>query len=87
MTTDDTLKIRELNDRFRRDFPTNGKRFITDGIFAFDGDDRDAILERVRMFDAFTEHNDPHGEHDFGAFDFKGERILGSSQNLFQNVR
>ena len=76
MTTDDTTKIRELNDRFRREFPANGKRYITDGIFAFDDDDRDAILETVRTFDAFTEDNDPHGEHDFGAFDFKGERIF-----------
>ena len=28
------------------------------------------------MFDSFTEDNDPHGEHDFGAFDFKDERIF-----------
>ena len=76
MTTDDTLKIRDLNDSFRRDFPADGRRYITDGIFALDGDDRDAILEKVRTFEAFTEDNDPHGEHDFGAFDFKGERIV-----------
>ena len=76
MTTDDTLKIRDLNDAFRRDFPANGRRYITDGIFALDGDDRDAILEKVRTFDAFSEDNDPHGEHDFGAFDFKHERIF-----------
>ena len=76
MTTDDTLKIRDLNDAFRRDFPANGRRYITDGIFALDGDDRAAILEKVRTFDAFTEDNDPHGEHDFGAFDFKDERIF-----------
>ncbi len=76
MPTDNTTKIRELNDAFRRDFPANGRRYITDGIFALDGDDRDAILEKVRTFDAFTEGNDPHGEHDFGAFDFKDERIF-----------
>ena len=76
MTTDDTLKIRDLNDAFRRDFPANGRRYITDGIFALDGDDRDAILEKVRTFDAFTEDNDPHKERDFGAFEHNGERIL-----------
>ena len=27
-------------------------------------------------FDAFTEDNDPHGEHDFGAFDHAGHRIF-----------
>ena len=76
MTTDDTLKIRELNDRFRRDFPADGRRYITDGIFALDGDDRDAILEKVRTFDAFTEDNDPHGEHDFGSFTHEGQKLF-----------
>ena len=75
-TTLDTAKIRELNDAFRRDFPANGRRYITDGIFAFDGDDRDSILEKVQTFDSFTEDNDPHGEHDFGSIDHKGERIF-----------
>jgi hypothetical protein len=28
------------------------------------------------MFDAFTEDDDPWGEHDFGAFDHEGERIF-----------
>jgi hypothetical protein len=76
MTTENTQKIRELNDAFRKCFPPNGKRYITDGIFALDEADRAAILQEVRTFDAFTEDNDPHGEHDFGAFDFNGERIF-----------
>jgi hypothetical protein len=75
-TIDTTARIRELNDAFRRDFPAGGKRFITDGIFALDEADRAAILEKVRAFDNFTEDNDPHGEHDFGSFDFKGERVF-----------
>ena len=75
-STTKTQIIRQLNDTFRRNFPPGGKRFITDGIFAFDDDDRAAILEKVRAFDSFTEDNDPHGEHDFGSFDFKGERIF-----------
>ncbi len=28
------------------------------------------------MFDSFTEDNDPHGEHDFGAFEHAGQRIF-----------
>ena len=75
-TTTDTARIRDLNDTFRRDFPAGGKRFITDGIFAFDEADRAAILEKVRSFDSFTEDNDPHGEHDFGRIEHNGERIF-----------
>ncbi len=75
-TTLDTAKIRELNDAFRRDFPQTGRRYITDGIFAFSTADRDAILEKVRTFDSFNEDNDPHGEHDFGRIDHNGERIF-----------
>ncbi len=30
----------------------------------------------VRAFDAFAGDNDPHGEHDFGAFDLCGERLF-----------
>ena len=33
------------------------------------------ILQKVRVFDQFTEDNDPYGEHDFGAFEFEGSRI------------
>ena len=75
-TTINTAKIRDLNDAFRKHFPANGRRFITDGIFALDEADRAAIVEKVRTFDSFTEANDPHGEHDFGSFDHNGERIF-----------
>lgn len=34
------------------------------------------ILQRVASFSEFTADNDPHGEHDFGAFEFKGQRIF-----------
>ena len=75
-TTDNTSKIRDLNDAFRQHFPATGRRYITDGIFALDAADRDAILEKVRTFDAFTEDNDPHHEHDFGSINHNGERIF-----------
>ena len=77
MTTDDTLrKSASLTTLSAVTFRRNGQALHHRGIFALDCDDRDAILEKVRTFDAFTEDNDPHGEHDFGAFDFKGERIF-----------
>ncbi|MGO9473879.1 MAG: DUF3768 domain-containing protein [Rhodomicrobium sp.] len=76
MTDARTVKIRQLNDEFRKHFPANGRRTITDGIFAFSNQDSDAILQKVREFDSFAEDNDPHGEHDFGSFEYKGERIF-----------
>jgi hypothetical protein len=39
-------------------------------------DEQADIFERVRTFDAFTSHNDPFGEHDFGSFEFGAERIF-----------
>jgi uncharacterized protein DUF3768 len=34
-----------------------------------------AIREKVELFDSFTEDN-PHGGHDFGAFEHEGARIF-----------
>ena len=75
-TTDATAKIRKGNDAFRRGFPANGKRTITNGILGLSSEDRAAILEKVRTFDAFTEENDPRGEHDFGCIEHAGHRIF-----------
>ena len=33
------------------------------------------ILAKVRNFNNFTKDNDPYGEHDFGSFDYNGEKI------------
>ena len=69
---DATLEIRRLNDSFRRSPSGGGKRLMTAGIGALPPEDQAAILAKVIAFDAFTEDNDPHGEHDFGAFDHAG---------------
>jgi uncharacterized protein DUF3768 len=34
------------------------------------------ITERVRSFEKFEEANDPHGEHDFGSFEYSGQTIF-----------
>ena len=34
------------------------------------------IAERVIAFDSFTADNDPHHEHDFGSFDYDGQRVF-----------
>lgn len=47
---------------------------VTQGVQVLD--DITAILHKVRTFEAFTEENDPHGEHDFGSLQHKGETIF-----------
>jgi hypothetical protein len=76
MDTDTTTRrIREHNDEARR-YLTNGTMFLTGGVAARPGDEQAAIIERVCTFEDFTEENDPHGEHDFGAFEHNGRRIF-----------
>jgi hypothetical protein len=50
--------------------------FQTQGISALPQRDQSAIREKVELFDSFTEDNDPHGEHDFGAFEHAGGKIF-----------
>src|SRR5688572_4457236 len=68
-------RIRELNDHLRTHL-IGGRVMITSGVEALGLAAVTAILERLRRFDAFTSDNDPHGEHDFGAFTHGAERIL-----------
>lgn len=77
---DRTAKIRDLNDAFRRcperGLGVSGRIMLTAGIAAMGWGDQSAIIRQVKEFDAFDEGNDSWGEHDFGAFEFKGHKIL-----------
>ena len=64
-------RVRLLNDEARR-FLTDGRVYITRGIAALPVEEQAAILERVRTYDDFRPDNDPHDEHDFGAFEHNG---------------
>jgi hypothetical protein len=68
-------RIRELNDAFRRTF-VGGMVMITAGVEAMPREHRRSLLAKVRAFDVFTDDNDPHGEHDFGAIDEAGVRCF-----------
>lgn len=57
--------IRTLNNHCRQSF-TGCKLVTTAGVRALEPQQMAQLLEGVRTFDAFTEDNDPHGEHDFG---------------------
>lgn len=67
-----TEKIRQLNDDLRKSF-CGGRIVLTVGIQSMTDSDRRELLKQVQSFDNFTEDNDPYGEHDFGAIDFKND--------------
>ena len=73
---DSTSRIRELNDAFRTRVVGYGRLVVPAGIAAKSGSEQAAIMRHVMEFADFTPENDPHGEHDFGAFDFADERIF-----------
>lgn len=65
-------QIAAMNDQFRKEGPSQsvpGRMFATAGIAALPRPMQAKIATKVQAFNAFTEDNDPHGEHDFGAFD------------------
>src|SRR5271155_773226 len=68
-------RIRALNDAFRRTF-VGGMVMITTGVEALPVEQRRSLLQKGRAFDVFTDDNDPHGEHDFGAIDEGGVRCF-----------
>src|SRR3984957_19059626 len=74
-------RIRTLNDAFRRTF-VGGAVMITAGVEAMPREQRRILLEKVRAFDIFTDDNDPHGEHDFGAVDESGVRCFWKDRLL-----
>ena len=72
---DKSEAIRKLNDAFRLTM-MGGTVVITAGIAALAANLQLQIIEAVKSFDAFTEDNDPWGEHDMGAFQIDGRRIF-----------
>jgi hypothetical protein len=68
-------RIRELNDAFRRTF-VGGAVMITAGVEAMPPDQRRSLLQKIRSFSDFSDDNDPHHEHDFGAIDEAGVRCF-----------
>ena len=71
-----TARIRELNDAFRTTLRGNGDVYLTAGVAALPEEEQAEIVRRVQTFDAFTPDNDPHGEHDFGSFEYAGKTIF-----------
>jgi len=72
---DQATIIRLRNDNFRST-GIGGKVLLTRGIAALPEQDQSEIVQKVRVFDAFTEDNDPYREHDFGSFSHSGHKVF-----------
>lgn len=71
----DTDRIRMLNDQLRRNLLA-AKAVLTPGVAALGAAAVQRLVQTIALFDDFCTANDPHGEHDFGAFDFDGVEIF-----------
>jgi Protein of unknown function (DUF3768) len=70
-----TARIRALNDELRQNF-ADGIAVMTPGIAALGAEAVARIVKTVAVFDDFCHANDPHEEHDFGAFDADGQQVF-----------
>jgi Protein of unknown function (DUF3768) len=68
-------QIRLLNDELRKHL-IGGMAVITPGIAALGQEAVARIVKTIAVYDDFCHANDPHEEHDFGAFDADGKRIF-----------
>jgi Protein of unknown function (DUF3768) len=70
-----TARIRALNDELRQRLIA-GMAVMTPGIAALGPEAVARIVKTIEVYDDFCHANDPHEEHDFGAFDAVGKRVF-----------
>ena len=73
-------KIRALNDAFRQSF-WGGRVMMTAGVAALENPVRNAVVEKIKAFDAFDDDNDPWGEHDFVSVEHDGQTFFAKSHS------
>ena len=70
-----TARIRALNDELRARL-TGGMAVMTPGVAALGEEAVQRIVKTIEVYDDFCHANDPHEEHDFGAFEADGHRVF-----------
>ncbi len=78
--------IQQLNNLFRQTF-IGGKVMLTAGVANMSAVDIYNITIQVKMFDNFTPDNDPYNEHDYGSFQYKGDKICWKIDYYDLNLR
>jgi hypothetical protein len=71
----DAVRIRELNDTFRRTL-CGGNVFFSAGVSALGIAFTHLALTKIRAFSDFGVNNDPYGEHDFGCLNLHGTKLF-----------
>ena len=71
-----TRRIRRLNDALRQGKAEFASVLLTEGVRALGDSQIPQIVRAVAEYEDFTPENDPHGEHDFGAFDIADEQLF-----------
>jgi len=80
-------KVRELNDRFRCQGLGNGSLVISVGVRAQGAAFIQEVVDAVRAHAAFTEENDPWGEHDFGSLKVGGQTLFWKIEYYSPDLR
>jgi hypothetical protein len=75
MSNTDAERIAMLNDELRKHL-CGGGAVITPGIAALGSEPVKRLMQTIAIFDEFCSANDPHGEHDFGCFEFDGTEVM-----------
>ena len=73
--TPEVDRTRALNDALRTSL-AGGSIMLTRGVAALGAEAQREILEALKRYDEFDADNDPYGEHDFGAVEIRGTRIV-----------
>ncbi|HZU52054.1 MAG TPA: DUF3768 domain-containing protein [Sphingomicrobium sp.] len=68
-------RIAQLNDALRIN-RIGGRILVSRGVDSLVQGNFSSLFEALATFDAFDPDNDPHGEHDFGLFEFLGVKLM-----------